>query len=458
MRLTKRTIDSAKYVGDGKSRHVLWDSETRGFGLRVYPSNEKSFVVSYRNGDGKKRLKVLGPYGVLTLVEARKKARKVLAGVLDGDDPLSSRAVPESDNMDTAVKAFLAVYQHDVRAVSYMEMERIMNTHVLPPWKSRAVSSIGPDDIAKIVNTLRAAGKPVMARQLFRALTRFFKWAKTNSYRSDLPFDSDTAGQLIPARIYKKRNRVLTPTEIRLLWQAADHVGYPIGPFAKMILVSAQRPGTNTSAPLGEVGKMRRGDLDLERRAWSLPREATKSDRAHEVPLPTLAVEILEQMPRMDPTWLFSTTRGKAMTSFHDGKKRLNRAIENMRPEGIPPWTFHDLRRTASTFMRRDLALGRDLIDEIQNHSLGAMSETYAPERSLPAMRRGLESWARLLRLIIDEDAWTKADAVLNGDDFELADEFRRAIQSDAETWNHYRDRLVSGRLDNVVELVPAAH
>ena len=31
---------------------ILWNSELRGFGVRIHPANSKSFLVNYRAGDG----------------------------------------------------------------------------------------------------------------------------------------------------------------------------------------------------------------------------------------------------------------------------------------------------------------------------------------------------------------------------------------------------------------------
>ena len=88
--LTIRNIKDARYKGDGKSRDVRWDSELRGFGVRVYPSNRKAFVISYR-ADGRKRMMVLGDFPTLTLTQARKRARRHLVDVQDGVDPLEER-------------------------------------------------------------------------------------------------------------------------------------------------------------------------------------------------------------------------------------------------------------------------------------------------------------------------------------------------------------------------------
>ena len=67
MKLTSKAIKSLKYAGGWD---VRWDDVVTGLGLRIYPSGKKAFVVSYRAG-GRKRLMVLGPFGVLTVEQAR---------------------------------------------------------------------------------------------------------------------------------------------------------------------------------------------------------------------------------------------------------------------------------------------------------------------------------------------------------------------------------------------------
>src|SRR5271166_2293291 len=92
MRLTKRAIDAAVPPTSGET--FLWDDDLRGFGLRVYASGRRIFVVQYRlrgGRGGRTRRIVLGAYGKLTPDEARKRAVKLLAAVDDGRDPAAER-------------------------------------------------------------------------------------------------------------------------------------------------------------------------------------------------------------------------------------------------------------------------------------------------------------------------------------------------------------------------------
>ena len=82
--LTKRVVDAAKAAAND---YQLWDAKVRGFGVRVYPSGVKAFILQYRNAAGRTRKIVLGRYGVVTAEMAREKAIKLLGAVLDGRDP-----------------------------------------------------------------------------------------------------------------------------------------------------------------------------------------------------------------------------------------------------------------------------------------------------------------------------------------------------------------------------------
>jgi len=88
MKLTKRAVDVIRR--DGKEE-VYWDEELRGFGLRVKPSGSKSFLIQYRNRQGRSRRLTVGQYGRVTPDEARREARRLLSDVERGLDPAEQR-------------------------------------------------------------------------------------------------------------------------------------------------------------------------------------------------------------------------------------------------------------------------------------------------------------------------------------------------------------------------------
>ena len=174
-----------------------------------------------------------------------------------------------------------------------------------------------------------------------------------------------------------------------------------IGIISRLLLLTGQRRN--------EVAEMRWQDVDLERRVWTLPREAAKNDKAHEIPLSPMVMEIMQSIPIFvgqeeapapagkkgshapaKGTLVFPAQRGGtgAASGFSNAKRQMDKLIltadreaEKKRggdPEQIQPlanWTLHDLRRTAASGMAR-LGFQPHVVEKVLNHSTGTISGT----------------------------------------------------------------------------------
>ncbi len=171
------------------------------------------------------------------------------------------------------------------------------------------------------------------------------------------------------------RERVLGEAEVRWFWRASEQLALPFGAALKLLLLSGAR--------LNEVAAMRRGELSEDRATWTVPGERTKNHRTHLVPLPSLAREIIAAVPRVEGTFVFSTTgrspiSGWSKTKAQIDKLMLAEAREEARTAGrdpaevvIPRWTIHDLRRTCASGMQR-LGVRVEVIERCLNHLSGS--------------------------------------------------------------------------------------
>ncbi|MEQ1497249.1 MAG: site-specific integrase [Novosphingobium sp.] len=174
-RLTKRTIDTLK--PDRRRDTFLWDGELRGFGVRVKPSGTKTFIIQYRNVEGRTRRCVIGQYGVLTVEQARDLAQKKLAAVIDGADPSAERHAIRQGLTVTALcdwylteaeaGRLIGRNRRPIKASSLSGDRSRIALHIKPLIGNRVVSQLKLADIERLQGDI-AAGRTAKARKVGR--------------------------------------------------------------------------------------------------------------------------------------------------------------------------------------------------------------------------------------------------------------------------------------------------
>jgi integrase len=392
-------------------RKEIADGLLVGLYLIVQTSGAKSFAVRYRHR-GRARKHTLGSYPALDLAAARTSGAQALRAAAMGQDPAADKKTERADEIrgrrdlfENVARDFIERYAKPRSAAkgrpdAWKETARILGLRaetdnpnklveaagdVMPRWRGRKLQEITKRDLNELLDTICDRGASIMANRTLAAIRKLFNWCVAR----DILRASPCAGIGRPAS-ETSRDRVLTGTELRLIWQAAEIEGYPYGPLVQLLILTGQR--------LSEVAELRWEELDLEKQVWTLPPERVKNGSRHDVPLSAAAMAVINDLPRIATPgrFIFTSHGDRPVASFSRAKKRLDAAIGAIVGSEVPAhWTFHDLRRSMASGMAR-LGVPLPVIEKILNHSSGTFRgvvgvyqrHSYAEEK-----REALEAW-----------------------------------------------------------------
>lgn len=429
VKLTDAAVQRFKAPPGGRIEY--FDATLPGFGVRVAgptgrsPEGRKSWVLFYRHGGAQKRLTIEPGYPALSLADARKRAGEALALLSQGTDPGAAKAETKAaaarkpDTVENVVAEFIKRHlEGKRRAPRYIEeTRRNFDNHVLPRWRDRDVGSITRRDVIELLDAIvdngtkvrgddgkmrHVKGGPIAANRVLAAVRALLNWALRRGLIETTP-----AALVERPGEETRRERTLSADELRFIWPEAEGLGYPMGAFFRMVMLTGQRRE--------EVATMAWADIDLGAKVWTIPAVVTKAGRAHTVPLSPAAMELLAGVPRksarnkaglLAPSpHVFTMTGENPISGYSAGKKRLDAAVAGARlaagmEEPIAPWTVHDLRRTCATEMGR-LGVSRFTISKVLNHADRSVTGIYDRHNYLAEKRAGLEAWASYLISLI---------------------------------------------------------
>jgi integrase len=396
--ITDITVRSLKAPAAGQTTY--WDDSLPGFGVRVSQGGTKTFTLIV----GKDRQRVsLGRYGVISLADARTKARALLA----------RRSLGETERMPRitfaeALTRYSAQYLLNRRAGN--QVERALRKDAMPLFGTKPLHAITAEDVADVLNCIRARGAESQRNRTRAYLSKFFNWCRSVDNLGSARLKVNPAVETTKTS-ERARDRVLSDIELAAIWHGADALGYPFCPFVCLLILSGQRRD--------EVAGMRWTELDEEKRLWTIPAERAKNDTIHEVPLPKEAWAILRTLPRFqlahgDSPYVFTTTGSSAISGYSRAKIALDKATQawlERRAASLgtalsvnPPWRFHDLRRTLSTGLART-GYPQHVVEKLLNHRSGVQSgiaAVYNRYQYFDERQAALAHWARQVMTLID--------------------------------------------------------
>jgi len=390
------TAKQVQFIKAAQTRSEVPAGPPKGLYLVIQPTGAKSWALRYR-WHGMTRKLTLGTYPDMSLGAARGDAEARLVELERGTDPAAELAIEKAQsNPDSAGEVAEEWLKRSIskntKPRTQREIKWILDREVLPAWKHKLITEISRNDVLRLLDVITDRGAPILANRTLAYVRWWLNWCVERGILQASP-----AAGIEKPTAEKSRERVLEDDEVTAIWDVAGNLGYPSGPFLKVLLLSAQRRG--------EVATMRWQDVDLERRIWALPSTATKARRPHDVPLSSQLVALIGELPRFEGPYVFSTTSGrKAINGFSKMKARCDKTLKDEESQ-VDDWTMHDFRRTASTWLA-GAGVPPHILGALLNHTPGkiqGITSIYNRFRYVEERRAALEKWAGHLARLTEQ-------------------------------------------------------
>ena len=367
-KISNRTVETLP-VGDRDA--VFWDHELLGFGVRIYPSGAKVYVVQTRAGGRSKRVTV-GRHGVISASHARRRAALIIARIKAGEDPVPPRVEWKGENRATVAELADRFLREHVavrcKPWTMMSYRGALAGWILPALGQMRVGEVEREHVANLHYRLRNI--PYRANQVLAILNRMFSLAEAWGMRKEGTHPCRSI------RRYREhsRERFLSEEEFRRLGRvlaAVEAEGRAAGPGSvKASAVAAIRLLMLTGCRRDEILTLKWEDVDL--RAGELHLRDSKTG-ARDIPLPQAAAELLAGLPRVpgNPWVIPGRKPGGRLSNLNDHWKRIRKRA------GLDGVRIHDLRHS---FASRALALGESLstIGRLLGHGQVTTTARYA--------------------------------------------------------------------------------
>ena len=397
MKLTDRQIKALK---PKSARYEVWETNGKGFGIRVTPTGRRSFIFLYRFQGASRRI-TFGVYPELSLADAHAAHAKARQLLDRGTDPATvEQDAKEESRRSPTVRRLSEEYieKHaKPRKRSWKEDERILNKDVVSRWGKRKAQDITRRDIILLLDEIVERGALIQANRTLAVVRKMYSFAMGRGI-----LDSSPCVAIPSPSKENRRDRVLNEDEIKILWEKLDtaKMEKPTNLALKLQLITAQRKG--------EVVGAEWIDIDFKRGWWMIPAEKSKNKFPHRVPLSSLAMKTLNELKEIsgDSQWLFPSPRH----GQHIAETSVDHAVRaNAKHFEVDHFTPHDLRRTAASQMT-GAGIERLTVSKILNHAESGVTAVYDRHGYDKEKKLALDTWSRKLESITTE----RVDNVIN--------------------------------------------
>jgi integrase len=344
-KLTKQFVDKTKPNGRD---YFLWDDELPGFGLRVFESGKKSYLVQYRVGKRSRRI-TIGLHGPITPEQARKSALSLLSRIKHGEDPAEDKI---QERQALTIQELCSLYFQEgcaTKKPSTLKSDKgRIERHIIPLLGHYRVKDLTRSDIERFMQDVASGKTSVDIKTGFRGRA-IVSGGKGTATR--------TVGLLGGILTFAMNHRICSANPVRGVKRYPDQkctrfLGKSELSKLGRVLMDITAEGSESSATIAivklllltgcrksEILTLKWEYVDFQRGYLYLPDSKTG---AKAVPVSNAALEILRNIEK-HPTSSYIFSNMKADSYFVGFPKAWERI---KRRAGLDGMRLHDLRHS----------------------------------------------------------------------------------------------------------------
>ena len=421
--LTAKQVQNLKH--DGRKTNVLAAvGGVSGLHLQITPTGARSWILRAKVGRGRRDIG-LGPLSLLSLKEARDKAREVRKQIAEGRDPVAERREARAEAIKVqrramtfkeAMEIYLATkIEPGPVTVNKKQWRSTLEAYALPILGPMRVEAIEIRDVLQVLEPIWI-NKTETASRLRQRIEAVLSWATVAGHRTgDNParWKGNLAEMLPKAADVKEQEHLpaISQLDAPHWWAHLNKMAGQGARALRFVALTASRTGEVRSLVWKEVLFENGTPVRL-----SIPAARMKAKRDHVVPLSSPAVEILREAAGLRPgeDWpknlspddlVFPAPRGgtlsdmslsAAMRRMHESEEKAGRA-GYLDPQSGRPAVPHGLRSTFRGWAGK-AGYPRELAEEAIAHAVGSdVERAYAREHLADRRTPMMDAWAAFL-------------------------------------------------------------
>jgi integrase len=359
-RITKKAVDAL--APDPAGDYWVWDGDLPGFGVRVWPSGRKVYMVQYRAAGRTRKIK-LGVHGATTPAAARQEAMEILTAAGKGGDPAEARdRARHAPTVAELAARYLEEHAGPKKKPRSAAMDRRnIERYINPALGRLRADALTRQDVASLHHSLRE--KPYQANRVLALLSKMMNLAEHWGIRPD----GSNPCRHVEKFKEKKRERYLSSEELARLGHVLaeaeqDGSESPSAIYAVRLLLL-------TGARLSEILTLRWEHVDYETACLRLPDSKTG---AKDIPLNSPALEALATMPRYhdNPHVIPGAKPGAHLVNLSKPWRRIRARA------GLSNVRLHDLRHSYASVAAAS-GLGLPIIGALLGHTQAQTTKRY---------------------------------------------------------------------------------